>query len=267
MNQNAMKFAFPSITALLLLFLQCVNASRIAVDSESVSSTINVENLMLDDRHTLQGMSSSYDSDNSTTDYIRDPFLQLERFKTIRETEMQKADERARDRKLKARDVLKKLPQPKTRDLERVTDEQLDLIKEQHKQRGLGWFGDGSSSVSGVSISSQVLADPSTFFDKWAQAYRMLGGFIDCDYDKSENNNHHSGDQEQSNTQNEGAGCSRWMVWASVRFIHRREALFRHYIYLLTLTFSHFSYYVSMPIRTIRGMSMMSILAIIQQVF
>jgi hypothetical protein len=236
MKQNAMKFALPTVAALLITILQCVYSTRIDIDNDSVSSTVAVENMISEDRQTLQGMTSSYNSDNATTAFLHDPLLQMERFKKIREREMKKVDERARERKLKARDILKKLPQPKARDLERVTDEQLENIKEQHKQRGLGWFRDGSSSVSGVSVSSQVLADPSSFFDKWAQAYRMLGGFIDCDYDKSENN-HHSGDQEQSNTQNNGAGCSRWMLWASVS-LFLNICIIDNRIFQLILTFS-----------------------------
>jgi hypothetical protein len=224
MNQNAMKFVGSSLAVLLITFSQCVNSSRIGEVGDVSSSTIALDNMIPVDRQVLHGITSSYDSENTTTAFLHDPIQQLERFKKIREAEMQKINERARERKLKARDILKKLPQPKARDLERVTEEQLDRIKEQHKQRGLGWFGDSSSSASGVSVSSQVLADPSSFYDKWAQAYRMLGGFIDCDYDKSENN-HHSQDEQESNNQNDGSGCSRWMLWASVRFFHLSNVL------------------------------------------
>jgi hypothetical protein len=56
------------------------------------------------------------------------------------------------------------------------------------------------------------LADPTVSYDKWAQAYRMLGGFIDCDHPKSNNKN---GNQQQQNSQ-QNSGCSRWMMWAAV---------------------------------------------------
>ena len=74
-----------------------------------------------------------------------------------------------------------------------------------HGDRRLGFFG-GSGSA-GDSVSAGVLADPTEEYDKWAQAYRMLGGFIDCDHNK-DGGSHDSGDGR------EGA-CSRWMLWAS----------------------------------------------------
>jgi len=43
------------------------------------------------------------------------------------------------------------------------------------------------------------LADVGTAWDVWQQAFRMLGGYIDCD---------HPRDDDQS-------GCSRWMIWAA----------------------------------------------------
>lgn len=58
--------------------------------------------------------------------------------------------------------------------------------------------------------SANYLADPSGDYDKWAQAYRMLGGFIDCDHDKEAS---HSNDRNNNNGQ---SGCARWMLWAAV---------------------------------------------------
>lgn len=65
----------------------------------------------------------------------------------------------------------------------------------------------GSSSNDAVE-----LADASQYYDKWQQAYRMLGGFIDCDHDKDGEDNH-SGDNDNEANEN---GCSRWMLWAAV---------------------------------------------------
>ena len=79
--------------------------------------------------------------------------------------------------------------------------------------RKLSWFGGGGAS-SIESVSEQYLLDPSQEYDKWAQAYRMLGGYIDCDHHKDDDD-HHSGD-DQNYEENESA-CSRWMIWASVR--------------------------------------------------
>ncbi len=54
-------------------------------------------------------------------------------------------------------------------------------------------------------------ADPGDDYDMWQQAYRMLGGFIDCDNLKSQGSG--SGDNDGGD---DGEACSRWMMWASV---------------------------------------------------
>jgi hypothetical protein len=61
--------------------------------------------------------------------------------------------------------------------------------------------------VNTMAHSANYLADPSQDYDKWAQAYRMLGGYIDCDHDK---------EASHSNDKNNGQACSRWMLWAAV---------------------------------------------------
>jgi hypothetical protein len=83
------------------------------------------------------------------------------------------------------------------------------------KNRNLAsWFsGSGSSSP----YSTTVLAEPSTYYDKWAQGYRMLGGFIDCDH--GSDGDEHSGDNNDNNDNDEGGACSRWMMWAAVSFV------------------------------------------------
>ena len=52
---------------------------------------------------------------------------------------------------------------------------------------------------------------PGRTADKWQQAYRFLGGFIDCDHGWSDGS-HDSGDQQGR----DNGACSRWMMWASV---------------------------------------------------
>mmetsp|Transcript_8578 Transcript_8578/g.9826 ORF Transcript_8578/g.9826 Transcript_8578/m.9826 type:complete len:558 (+) Transcript_8578:107-1780(+) len=56
------------------------------------------------------------------------------------------------------------------------------------------------------------MADPSQEYDKWQQAYRMLGGFIDCDHSKDDDD-HKSGDDEDLYEKEDA--CSRWMMWAA----------------------------------------------------
>ena len=71
-----------------------------------------------------------------------------------------------------------------------MTDEEVHkeaVNKDQPWLRHLGW-GDSSSQ-------SADLADVGESSDKWQQAYRMLGDFIDCDHGKS--------DDDQKNVDNE----------------------------------------------------------------
>lgn len=112
---------------------------------------------------------------------------------------------RMRERRERARDLLSKLPPP----------ENAEAMSKEDVDRHLSWLGSSTSS-SIESYSSQVLADPAEDYDKWAQAYRMVGGYIDCDHDKDDD--HHSGSQDQNKNNDDGnTACSRWMIWAAVR--------------------------------------------------
>ncbi|KAL7469774.1 hypothetical protein ACHAXS_010026 [Conticribra weissflogii] len=51
------------------------------------------------------------------------------------------------------------------------------------------------------------LASNAEYYDKWQQAYRFLGGFIDCD--------RQVGRGSHDNNQGGGNHCSRWMMWAA----------------------------------------------------
>ena len=65
--------------------------------------------------------------------------------------------------------------------------------------------------------------------DKWQQAYRYLGGYIDCSASWGDGS-HDSGD----NGGGEGGGgaCSRWMMWAAVSwkfcYVHEMVHLSLH---------------------------------------
>jgi len=117
---------------------------------------------------------------------------------------------RMRERREKAREWLKDrgVPPPDPENLQKLTEEELRKLE---KDRKLSWWSSGSSG----SYSASFLADPSQEYDKWAQAYRMLGGMIDCDHDKDSSGSHNSGDNDYGYGDSGGA-CSRWMVWASV---------------------------------------------------
>jgi hypothetical protein len=110
---------------------------------------------------------------------------------------------------------------PDPRKLERVDPEDWEALEqqqqEQQQERKLGsWF---SSSGSSSPYSTTVLADPSTDYDKWAQGYRMLGGFIDCDHGDDEDQHSNDNNQNNNNDQDEGGACARWMMWAAVSFV------------------------------------------------
>jgi len=99
---------------------------------------------------------------------------------------------------------------PKKGQVQRLTERQLNQV-----QRKTSWFGNSGSISYNAALG--YLADPAGDYDKWAQAYRMLGAFIDCDHDKdegSQDNNNNNGGGGDGNVE---SGCARWMMWAAVR--------------------------------------------------
>jgi len=71
------------------------------------------------------------------------------------------------------------------------------------------WMRDLSSNYRG-SNNPDYLVATDEYYDEWAQGYRMLGGFIDCDAEGGDS--HDSGD---GNNGGDGQSCSRWMMWAA----------------------------------------------------
>jgi len=55
-------------------------------------------------------------------------------------------------------------------------------------------------------LSDPLNYDNSQSYDKWSQAYRMIGAYIDCDQTSGGNNNNKNGN---------GSACSRWIIWAA----------------------------------------------------
>jgi hypothetical protein len=86
-----------------------------------------------------------------------------------------------------------------------MTKEEVEKLDDQPFMRRAAW-GSGSSGTY-----AEFLEDPSQEYDKWQQAYRMLGGYIDCDHSQGEGSG--SGD----NNNGDDTACSRWMIWAAVR--------------------------------------------------
>lgn len=148
-------------------------------------------------------------NNNMTIEDIRRnlKYLDPEKLELDREARM----ERQRTRREKARQKIASIS-PDISSMQRLSKEEWDkAAQEDHPWvRRAGW----NSNSNYDPYSNAGLADPSQQYDKWQQAYRMLGGFIDCDHPKV-SNNHKSGDNQQ-NQDADTVGCSRWMMWAAV---------------------------------------------------
>lgn len=124
--------------------------------------------------------------------------------------ELKARKQRAKERSERAREKLKR-SQPEG--LHRMTKEEVDKLSEQDHpfMRRASWGNGGGSGSWG-----DFLEDPSQEYDKWQQAYRFLGGYIDCDHDMSQG----SGSGDNNNNDGDGqTACSRWMIWAAVSII------------------------------------------------
>lgn len=179
----------------------------------------------------VRSSSSHVENSNTTTTaetlhhHHHDPYLQLERIRELKESERIARRERNQQRRAKVKEIMQKLPQPRAEQLERISPEEWERMNNNNdentrQRRGLNWFSGGTGGNS-MAYSSSVLVDPSQYYDKWAQAYRMLGGYIDCDHDKDEgSHDRNDNNNNNNNNNNQGNGaCSRWMIWAAVRRI------------------------------------------------
>jgi hypothetical protein len=52
--------------------------------------------------------------------------------------------------------------------------------------------------------------------DKWQQAYRFLGVYIDCTNSYGGGDGHSHDDNQNNNNGGEEQGCARWAMWAAV---------------------------------------------------
>jgi hypothetical protein len=186
-----------------------VRTSRQQQHAEAdLSNTITVDDPMM--------ATPLHDSDADHHKNTTDPFWRLEQFKDFRRQAAEARKNRykltRKERQQKAREFTQKLPKAPQGKVERVSPEDFAKMDQQQQVRGLNWWGSGSATSD--AYSSSVLLDPSQYYDKWAQAYRMVGGFVDCDHDKS-GDSHDNEDNNNNGGNNEDA-CSRWMIWAAV---------------------------------------------------
>lgn len=141
----------------------------------------------------------------NSTQSVRDPHAPtLEQ----REAERAARRERMRERNERIKETMKYY-RPDT--VERVSEEVLEqLAQKDPSLRRLAWSGFGGSG------NAIQYADPGEDYDMWQQAYRMLGGFIDCDHQKEQGGHSHD---EGGNQDGDEKGCSRWMLWAAVSIV------------------------------------------------
>jgi len=123
-----------------------------------------------------------------------------------REAERSARRERSRQRRAKVADAMKKV-QPDLSKIEKVSREELNKLSEDHPQEFRKLWGSGNGGNNLIDY-----ADPGDDYDMWQQAYRMLGGFIDCDHQKSEGSGDDGGGDSGDGSEQ---ACSRWMMWAS----------------------------------------------------
>mmetsp|Transcript_6157 Transcript_6157/g.15227 ORF Transcript_6157/g.15227 Transcript_6157/m.15227 type:complete len:616 (-) Transcript_6157:327-2174(-) len=121
-----------------------------------------------------------------------------------REAERLARRERNLQRRTKVADAMKKA-RPDASKIEKLSVEEVNKLSEDHPQEFRKLWGGSTNSDSNLI----AYADPGDDYDMWQQAYRMLGGFIDCDHQKSEGSDDSGGDGDS------GDACSRWMMWAS----------------------------------------------------
>eukprot|EP00970_Alexandrium_tamarense_P017343 scaffold9123_cov186-Alexandrium_tamarense.AAC.2 len=64
------------------------------------------------------------------------------------------------------------------------------------------WGGHNYDPYTTSGLASEV-----EYYDKWQQAYRFLGGYIDCDFGGGGGSHDNGGDED--------GACARWMMWAA----------------------------------------------------
>jgi len=176
--------------------------SLFAVDVVGAASRFNpIENLFQPIQRT--------EKDNSTPEkkfqILQGPNLHGPT-KEEREAERLARRERQRQRRANLAEAMKKT-RPDASKIEKLSPEEVNKISENHPKEFRKLWGGSRSSNSDLI----AYADPGDDYDMWQQAYRMLGGFIDCDNSKSEG----SGDGGGEGGGEDGEACSRWMMWAS----------------------------------------------------
>mmetsp|Transcript_16430 Transcript_16430/g.35517 ORF Transcript_16430/g.35517 Transcript_16430/m.35517 type:complete len:643 (+) Transcript_16430:331-2259(+) len=86
-----------------------------------------------------------------------------------------------------------------------------ELKESQQQQEDLGRKLWGNGGNGNPYEPAGGLAEETNYYDKWSQAYRFLGGYIDCSHSWGGG----SQDSGDNNGGEGGGACSRWMMWAA----------------------------------------------------
>jgi len=81
--------------------------------------------------------------------------------------------------------------------------------EEEQKVRKMWNYNSGDTS-----ITPNFLADSGAYYDKWQQAYRVLGVYIDCDHPQSQNTWEYDNNPYYTEDVN-NAQCARYYVWCA----------------------------------------------------
>lgn len=186
------------------------------VGSPVIASAANVVSSTVDDAATTNQNALRIMTTKPTLN-MTEIKQKINRVPTLQELEGEE-EERFKRSKERGEEARKKLAsiQPDPSTLERLTKEELDSFLEDEEQdhpwiRRAAWRNRGDYSPYSLNM-----ADPSKTYDRWAQGYRTLGGFIDCDHKKQNKNDNHNNNNNNNNQNQQGNGCSRWMMWAAV---------------------------------------------------
>jgi hypothetical protein len=137
----------------------------------------------------------------------RDPFAPTPE---EREAERMARRERNKQRHAKIQEAMMKVT-PSSSGVERLSASELEAMQKDHPEFRKLWGSGGNGKYHMIEY-----ADPGDDYDMWQQAYRMLGGFIDCDHQKSQGSGDHNNEEANNGNQENSGACSRWMMWASV---------------------------------------------------
>jgi hypothetical protein len=191
----------------LLSSSRCSSTANANANANTEAHTATVSMDVTSGGWIRKAFSSNTNSNNATSIVDKVKLLKEQHFPFDLAAERLAKKKRMKERRERGAATLAQIS-PDPEQLERVDPDDAE------QQRKLGnWF---SGSTSSSPYSTDVLADPSQDYDKWAQAYRMLGGFIDCDH--SSDGDDHSGDNNEDEQDEAQGACSRWMMWASVRW-------------------------------------------------